>query len=84
MPYTPYYVPPEQIPNGLFTIKCKDAEFVLNRELDFLYGLRFVDLLKISQKLGVLTRRRHTKFQMINELEKIIVFEQPATIQLLE
>jgi hypothetical protein len=83
MPYTPYYVPPEQIVNGLFTIHCNDAEFVLNRELDFLYGLRFIDLLKISRKLGVFARRRQTKFEMIREIERIIVFEQPVTVQLL-
>jgi hypothetical protein len=75
MPYTPYYVPPEQIVNGLFTIECNDAEFVIDKELEFLYGLRFVDLVKISQKLGVFARRRHTKYSMISEIKRIIVFE---------
>ena len=77
MPYTPYYVAPEKMVDGIFTIQCKDSEFVLDEELHLLYNLRFADLLKISQKLGVFARRRHTKTSMISEIKGIIVFEEP-------
>jgi len=74
MPYTRYYVPPEQIINGTFTIQCKDTEFTLDKDLEFLETLKFTELLQISQKLGVFARRRGTKSLMISEIKRIIIF----------
>jgi hypothetical protein len=68
-----YYVPPSEIVDNEFSV----GEFVLDKELTYLENLRFVDLIKICQKVGVLSRRRGTKQQMISEIKSYIVFEPP-------
>jgi hypothetical protein len=72
-----YYVHPNEITNNTFVLTCKDSEFILDKNLAALETLSFKELLQISQKVGVLARRRGTKAQMISEIGVYIVFEPP-------
>ena len=72
-----YYVHPNEITNNTFVVSCKDSDFILDRNLAALETLSFKELLQISQKVGVLARRRGTKAQMISEIGTYIVFEPP-------
>jgi len=72
-----YYVHPTEITNNTFILTCKDSEFILDRNLAALETLSFKELLQISQKVGVLARRRGTKDQMISEIKYVITFEIP-------
>jgi len=53
------------------------SDFALDKELTKLEELKFSELLKICQKVGVLSRRRGTKEQMISEIQNYIVFDVP-------
>jgi hypothetical protein len=68
-----YYVAPSEIVDNEFIV----GEFVLDKELTYLNNLRFADLVKICQKVGVLSRKRGTKQLMISEIKSYIVFEPP-------
>jgi len=72
-----YYIPPNQITNNTFVLQCNDYACILDTDLRTLETLSFKELQKISQKVKVLARRRHTKESMISEIESIIVFEIP-------
>lgn len=78
MPYTYVYVPPEQIVNGTFLLRCNNYEYILDRDLVALSGLKFTELLKICQKIRVYTWCRGTKHMMISQIKKIIIFKIPG------
>lgn len=70
-----YYVP--ELTNNEFVLTCNNSEFILDKELTYLNNIKFVELQKICQKVGVLSRRRSTKARMISEIKHYIVFEEP-------
>lgn len=72
-----YYIPPTDIENNTFLLRCRDSHYFLDTQLESLDALRFVDLLAISQKVKVLARRRSTKERMASEIRRYITFEIP-------
>lgn len=77
MPYKYVYVPPEQLVDGTFLLRCNNYECRLDRDLIALNGLKFTELLKICQKIRVYSWCRGTKYMMIGQIKKIIVFKIP-------
>ena len=84
MPHPYYYIPPNQITNNTFLLRCNDSAYILDTDLRTLETLNFKDLQKISQKVKVLARRRSTKESMISEIEYMIVFEIPEEGEYIE
>ena len=72
-----YYIPPRDIENNTFLLRCRDSHYFLDTQLESLDALRFVDLVAICQKVKVLARRRSTKERMASEIRRYITFEIP-------
>lgn len=72
-----YYVPPTDIEANTFLLRCQDAHYFLDTQLESLHDLLFADLRIICKQVKVRARRRGTKEQMISEIKINIIFEIP-------